>query len=134
VPHFWEFVKHYIASPLEHANGEITTEDIYRNLVAEQMYLFVVRRPLICAAATCEIVQYPRKKAIRVVTLGGENFGEWGAVLNDVLLAWAERIKADGIEAYVRAGLVTKLEQLGYKQIYVGMWNGQATRKSDGTD
>src|SRR6185436_14264609 len=83
VPHYWEFVRKYIDDALKHANGELEAEDIYQYLLAERMYLFVVGKPIICGAATCEVVQYVRKKAIRVVTLGGEDFPEWRSHLDE---------------------------------------------------
>lgn len=86
------------------------------------MYLFVIGRPTICGASVCEVVQYVRKKAIRVVTIGGQDFPEWKSKLDEEFLRWAEIIKADGIEAYVRKGLVPGLEELGYKQTYSGVW------------
>ena len=122
VPHYWEFVRKYIDEALKHANGELASEDIYQYLLSERMYLFVVGRPMICGAATCEVVQYVRKKAIRVVTLGGENFPEWRVKLDDEFLKWARLIKADGLEAFVRKGLVGSLEEIGYTQNYTGMW------------
>ncbi len=85
------------------------------------MYLFIAQKPLICGAATCEVVQYARKKAIRVVTVSGEPFDDWREALQTQLVDWAGRINADSIEAYVRRGLVPQLENLGYKQAYTGV-------------
>lgn len=118
-------MRRYVEEALAHANGELSAEDIYNYLMAERMFLFVAHKPEICGAATCEVVQYTRKKAIRVVTLGGNDFVSWREPLHNALKEWAGRIKADGIEAYVRKGLVPQLEDLGFKQIYVGMWHGQ---------
>lgn len=122
LPYYWEFVRSFVDSALEHAHGELAAEDIFNYLMSDRMRLYVVRNPLICGAVTCEVVQYVRKKAIRVVTLGGDNFDAWKKPLNDALLQWAAQIGADGIEAYVRKGLVSKLEDIGYRQTYVGVW------------
>jgi hypothetical protein len=103
----------------------LAAEDIYQYLLSERMYLFVAQRKVICGAATCEVVQYCRKKAIRVVTLAGENFSK---EITDELLKWADAIGADGIEAYVRKGFVPSLEALGYSQLYVGLWHGKKER------
>ena len=121
VPSYWEFVGHYVEEALEHAHGELKAEDIYACLLNETMFLFVAQKPYTCGAATCEVVQYPRKKAIRVVTVAGKDFSDWRSQLQDQILQWARRIKADAIEAYVRRGLVPQLEDLGYSQAYVGM-------------
>lgn len=122
VPFFWDFVSKYIDAALEHAHGEMISEDVFARLMAERMYLYVARNPLICGAVTVEVCQYARKKALRVVTLGGEDFTAWRPILNAELLKYAKSIGANGIEAYVRKGLVPGMEQEGYKQIYVGMW------------
>lgn len=120
VPSYWEFVSKYIDDALKHANGELKSEDIYQYLLAERMFLFVAGNP-ICGASVCEVVQYVRKKAIRVVTLGGENFTYWKKPLDEELEKWGQMIGADCIEAYVRKGMVPHLEGIGYEQIYIGM-------------
>lgn len=121
MPSYWEFVGRYIDEALEHAHGELISDDIYDCLLKETMFLFVAKRPYICGAATCEVVQYARKKAIRVVTVAGKDFADWRQPLHDQIIDWGTRINADAIEAYVRAGLVPQLAELGYKQAYVGM-------------
>lgn len=131
VPHYWDFVKGYIDSALEHANGELGSEDVYEYLLAEKMFLFIAQRQTICGAVTCEVVQYARKKCIRVVTLSGEDFSDWVKPLQKALENWCEIIKADGIEAYVRKGLVPQLETLGYRQTYIGMYHGKIIGKPD---
>lgn len=125
VPHYWDFVRRYVEDALEHANGELNADDVLQYLQSERMFLFVAQRKLIIGAAVCEVVQYVRKKAIRVVTVGGQDFSDWRQPLTDELLVWAGKINADGIEAYVRRGLVPQLEQMGYAQTYVGMWYGK---------
>lgn len=125
VPYYWDFVRQYVNAALEHANGELRADDVYKDLLSGRMRLFVVKQPHIVGAATCEVVQYARKRAVRVVTLGGDDFDAWKGKLHEVLCNWAKEIEAAGIEAYVRRGLVEKLEDLGYSQTYVGMWYGQ---------
>lgn len=125
VPHYWDFVRKYVDVALQHANGELNAEDVREYLQTERMYLFVAQRRLICGAAVCEVVQYVRKKAIRVVTVGGEGFPDWRRPLLEQLTDWGGKINADGIEAYVRPGLVPQLKELGFAQTYVGMWYGK---------
>lgn len=136
IPSYWGFVEKYIADALEHAHGELETSDIHDYLLAERMFLFVAQGRRVCGAATCEVVQYVRKKAIRVVTLGGQDFDSWRGPLNEALASWGKDIGADRIEAYVRKGLVLQLEQIGYRQTYVGMAfeveNGKEARTANG--
>lgn len=138
IPSYWDFVRRYVEEALEHANGELTAEDVHQCLLNETMFLFIAQNPRICGAATCEVVQYARKKAIRVVTVAGDRFDDWRAPLQAQLIDWAERIKADSIEAYVRKGLVSQLENLGYRQAYVGVIydlrqeNGKEIRNANG--
>lgn len=94
------------------------------------MFLFVAGNP-ICGAATCEVVQYVRKKCIRVVTLGGGDFKLWKKPLNEELVKWAGNIGATGIECYVRKGMVPHLEELGYEQTYFGMTYGKTIGNTD---
>lgn len=129
VPYYWDAIKGHVEEALKHANGELEAQDVYAYLMNERMFLFIAQRKTIIGASTCEVVQYARKKAIRVVTLGGEDFEHWRQPLQQALIDWAGKIGADGIEAYVRKGLVPQLEGLGYSQAYTGMWYGKIIGK-----
>lgn len=87
------------------------------------MALLVIRdeNHRIHGAVAWELVIYPRKKCVRVVCLGGDGFDGWKVVLNETLKKIAERTASDAIEAYVRRGLVPKMQDVGYRETYVGM-------------
>jgi hypothetical protein len=128
---YWQFVRGHVEAALAHANGEITAQDVYQALLDERMYLYVAQQTKVCGAATCEVVQYPRKKAIRVVTVGGEDFPAWRAALLEELKDWARRAGADGIEAFVRRGLVPQLTELGFTHLYAGVWCDVGTQDGE---
>ncbi len=127
IPFYWDFVVGHIKSALDCAHGELLVEDVYNYLLGERQFLFVIsdNRGYAVGAAVCEIAQYVRKKAVRIVLVGGksfEGFDQWSRLLTAEVMAWANRIGADGVECYVRPGMAKKLDKIGYRRTYIGMW------------
>lgn len=122
VPYYWDFVEKYIRAALEHANGEMTAADVKTRCEENDMQLWVINRSGVAVGAcTTELVDYPRLRRVRVVTLGGENFDDWGELLTQMLSGWGAENGAHQIEAYVRKGFSRKLTGLGYAESYVTM-------------
>lgn len=122
VPYYWDFIEKYIRSALEHASGELTAQDIKNCCEERDMQLWVVNKDgVACGAVTTELVNYPRLRRVRVVTLGGENFDEWGELLDTILMGWGAENGAHQMEAYVRKGFMKKLSNLGYAESYITM-------------
>jgi hypothetical protein len=96
--------------------------DVYNYLMAERMFLFVAQGDTICGAFTCEIVQYLKKRVIRIVHLSGENFMEWQKEVEAPLVAWAQSIGAVGLEAFVRPGFEKFLKQAGSRVVQLKMY------------
>lgn len=72
-------------------------------------------------ACTTEVIAYPSKKRIRIVTLGGSDFEKWAVLLDAILIGWAKENGAEGSEVFVRKGFIRKLADLGYKERYIAM-------------
>jgi hypothetical protein len=81
------------------------------------MQCLVIGEP-ICAVVVTEIADYPRKKVLRVVALGGEHFSEWVEEINRLLGEWAANIGAK-LESSGRDGWVKRLAPLGWTKACV---------------
>ena len=116
----WMKVQPWINKALEFGNGEFEIGDIYSALIDREMQLWIIyERPEnhIVLAVVTQIVEYPQKKACRVVALGGENHLLWEERLV-IIERWAMEQGCSSLEAFVRSGLAKKMKNLGYNSIY----------------
>lgn len=113
---FWPLAEPYIKRALDRSHGEWEPEDIRNFCIGMDMQLWLVSDgDKIIAAITTEIVNYPRRRHLRIVTLAGSRTNEW---LNDaakIVFDWAKEIGCQGIEAQVRKGFVAQLQKDGFK-------------------
>ena len=83
-----------------------------------QLWVVYDEEKQIKCALTTEVIEYPRKKVCRIVSLGGRNLDEWVERWLDILERWAEENDCDSIETYCRKGFIKKLEKFGYTNTY----------------
>lgn len=116
----WDRCSKFIEMGINHSQCELSTMDYYDRLVAQEMQLWVVydEEKQIKCALTTEVIEYPRKKVCRIVSLGGRNLDEWVERWLDILERWAEENDCDSIETYCRKGFIKKLEKFGYTNTY----------------
>ena len=115
----WEQVLPFIEAPLTYNNGEFEAEDIYKALIEKKMQLWVAFNDRIRAAMVTEVVNYPRKKIVRIVTLGGENMMGWIDDGVNLLKRWAKTQGATGLEVIGRKGWIRTLDKLGFIHTHV---------------
>lgn len=119
IDRFWPFAEPYIKRALDHTRGEFLPSDIKDYCKDRIIQLWLVsENERVIAAATTEIITYPRKKHCRVVTLAGSKAVEWTQLLDVVLAGWAREQGCDAMEAYVRKGYAPVLANYGYKHMY----------------
>lgn len=119
VAQMWHYAEPYIKRALDHTSGELSFSDLAKLCEAQDMQLWIVaggNRAV--GAITTEIVVYPHRKHLRVVTLAGSQFAEWIELADNTLVAYAEHMQCDAIEALVRKGFVPKLAPLDYRHKY----------------
>ena len=116
----WDRCSKFIEMGINHSQCELSTIDYYDRLVNQEMQLWVVydEEKQIKCALTTEVIEYPRKKVCRIVSLGGRNLDEWVERWLDILERWAEENDCDSIETYCRKGFIKKLEKFGYTNTY----------------
>lgn len=119
IDHFWPFAEPYIKRALDHACGEFLPLDLKNFCRDRVVQLWLVQEgEKVIGAVTTEIVNYPRKRHCRVITLAGSRAKEWLSELDIILCGWAKQQGCHAIEAYVRKGFVPVLANYGMQHKY----------------
>jgi hypothetical protein len=106
----WGDVSPLIEKALLHAEGELIPDDIKKHLDTSELRLWVaLENKDVIASMVTEIVQYPRKKIVRVITLAGKDMSMWYDFL-PMLEGYAIRNGCSSLEAWTRKGMTRKLK------------------------
>ena len=119
IDEIWDACLPFIQLASKKGQEEMSAKDIYNFCKDAKMQLWIVfdNNADIKAVVTTEIVNYPRKKLCRVVTLGGQEIDNWLHSIS-VIEAWAESNDCHAMETFCRKGFIKKLEKHGYEQTY----------------
>lgn len=119
VERFWQFAEPYVKRALDHTSGEFLPADIKALCKDQIIQLWLVTEgPKVVGAVTTEIVVYPNRRHLRVITLGGSKAKEWTSLVDTILSDFAKTEKCDAMEAFVRKGYVPVLAEYGFKLTY----------------
>jgi len=106
----WDEVVPLIEKALLHAEGELIPEDIKQHLDEGDLRLWVaLKGQKILAAMVTEIIEYPRKRIVRVITLAGKNMDMWYDFL-PMIEGYAVKNGCSSLEAWTRKGMTRKLK------------------------
>ena len=106
----WHDVEPLIKKALQHAEGELIPDDIKKHLDKCDLRLWVALEDKeTIAAMVTEIIQYPRKKIVRVITLAGKDMAMWYNFL-PMIEGYAIRNGCSSLEAWSRKGMARKLK------------------------
>jgi hypothetical protein len=116
----WEECVPFISRAEKFSQEEMKAEDLYGKIKNQDMQLWVVfnEETEILAVITTELVNYPRKKVCRIVTLGGDFMDDWVEYIS-VIEDWAIENKCQAMETFCRKGFKKKLENFGYDETYI---------------
>ena len=105
----WDETYPLIEKALRYAEGELIPEDIKKHLDSANLRLWVALKDKdVIAAMVTEIIQYPRKKIVRVITLAGKDMDLWYDFL-PMVEGYAIRNGCSSLEAGTRRGMTRKL-------------------------
>jgi hypothetical protein len=105
VPAIWEEAAPILQQALDRGNGEIWPEDIYERLLDARMQMVAVfEGETMIGVVVTQVIQYPRKMAVRVEYLAGSHMPEWLDNLVQILDTRAEDLGVDWIEMRGRKG------------------------------
>jgi hypothetical protein len=118
VPYIWDRVAHFIQAALDRTEGELDLSDIQTAILDRDMQLWVLLdgKELIGAVVT-QIIPYPKKKACRIVAMGGDVSGYFDDI-DELLSTWAGELGCDRMEIVGRKGWTRAIRHLGYNEAY----------------
>mgnify|MGYP003151866679 FL=1 len=106
----WDEVTPLIEKALLHAEGELVPEDIKKHLDEGDLRLWVaLKGQEILASMVTEIIEYPRKRIVRVITLAGKDMNMWYDFL-PMIEGYAVKNGCSSLEAWTRKGMTRKLK------------------------
>ena len=115
----WPQVEHLLLPALQFGNGEMEVEDVLQRLRSNDMWLLTIHNAGdIVAAAVLELVQYPRKRSLRIVLLGGSGLQSWLKELQGTMNEMAKRVGASFVEIQGRPGWERALRKLSRVRPY----------------
>ena len=112
IPCIWDTIVPFLDKALQYAEGELLSEDILPHLESGDMRLWIaVEKGDVIAAMVTEIVAYPRKRIVRIITLAsdtGHGMKLWYDFL-PLVEGYALSNSCTALEAWGRKGLVRRL-------------------------
>lgn len=125
VDRYWPDVRQFVIAALDHSENEITEDQLREKVVGKKAQLWAISNPdtlngneNFVGAAVTEVMTYPNKRALRIVTLSGQKMSAWMEELDKIMQRFARFTKSSHIEAVGRHGFVRRLKPLGYKPTY----------------
>ena len=104
VEYVWDKVEPILARVVSRSEGELETEDILDLVTEGRMQLWIVaENKEIIAALVTQIITYPQKKVLRLVSLAGEDFNKFKHFL-DMVQSFAIRKGCTALELWGRKG------------------------------
>ena len=101
----WDRVGPMLQKVVDHTEGELQPEDYLDNIVTKDMHLWLaVEDADILMAMVTQIIEYPRRKTLRIIALSGKNFKETHSQFNDMIESFAIQAGCSGLELWGRKG------------------------------
>ena len=112
----WSECAPLLRRAIEYANGEFDIDDVLGWLKNRDMQLWVAIDDKIVMACTTEVLDYPKKRVLRAILVGGDGMRDWIGDLDRALAEYAKQIGAKSIEAVGRKGWIRALGAHGWKE------------------
>ncbi len=120
VEQVWPSVQPHMEKAAEYTYGRFTAEDILDSITQYDHNLWIAfndDKEMIGAVVT-RFLQYPRKKYLDLVFLGGDDGFSWKDPMLKMLQHWAYDNECDGIESAGRLGWSRVFKEDGYKALW----------------
>ena len=110
----WPRIEKWVSDACEYTDV-IDAQDVLNAIRERRMQCFLADDK---GVFVTEVQMYPRKKVLRVVSLGGSDLDSWLPDVTNLLDDWAREIGAK-VECTGRKGWVRKLAQYGWREASV---------------
>jgi len=117
----WDEVVPLIEAALKYSEGEVIPEDLVQPIKTGKMQLWVAMSGGVIAAMITEIVVYPRKRVLRVITIAGKDghgMSKWYGFL-PLVEGFALSNNCSSLEAWTRKGMAKKLTDWEHKYMVI---------------
>lgn len=114
----WGTAGAMIRPAAEFNGGRYTVRDAYRGITSGNMQLWIIfddedEEKKIYGAVVTVITNYPSKKFLTILMVGGSKMYRWIEQLSDVMEKWARDNECSGVEGYGRIGWKKLLKKFG---------------------
>ena len=117
VEYVWDKVEPILARAVSRSEGELKTNDILNFVIEGDMQLWIVaENKEIIAALVTQIITYPQKRILRLVSLAGEDFNKFKHFL-DMVQSFAIQKGCTALELWGRKGWKKLLPEWNSKYI-----------------
>ena len=104
VAYIWEDVAPMLARVTPHTEGELEPDDFIEPLTHGEMQLWIaIENKEIIAALITQIIPYPQKKVLRLISLAGEDFNKFKDFVS-MVESFAIRSECSSLEMWGRKG------------------------------
>ena len=104
IAYIWEEVAPLLERVKEHSEGELETDDFLEPLTHGDMQLWTaIKNNEIMASMVTQIVPYPRKRVLRIISIAGEEMDGWIKYLH-LIEDWALSVGCTSLECWGRKG------------------------------
>ena len=104
IAYIWEQVAPLLERTKEHSEGELETDDFLEPLTHGDMQLWIAtENKEMHSAMVNQIVTYPQKQILRVISIAGSNFKKLYE-FNDMVESFAIKTGCSGMELWGRKG------------------------------
>ena len=117
----WPDVKGQIARAFRYNADRMSIDDIEECLHDKTMQLWGIHDGTLRCVIVTEIVTYPLARALRVITVTGDDHSKWLALGVATLTAWGQENGCTLMEMTGRRGWEKPLMQLGWQQPQIMM-------------
>jgi len=126
----WPHVVRYMEMALEHSSGQNSLDETYSDLLTGYQSLWVAmigneeERPEIIGAVTIRVIQYPGRKMLRGILLGGVKLNLWARKMDEVLTRYGRDNGCDGLQFIGRQAWARRARMMpwiGFRPVAVVM-------------
>ena len=104
VAYIWEDVAPMLARVTSHTEGELEPDDFIEPLTHGEMQLWIaIEDKEIIAALITQVMPYPQKKVLRLISLAGEDFNKFKDFIS-MVESFAIRSECSSLEMWGRKG------------------------------
>lgn len=112
----WETAREYLQQAIRLNGGALTADDVYNAIASKDMQLWGVHNGDLKSVIVTEIINYPSRKRLNIVLIGGHEIEDWESIAESTLCEFAKENMCDSLQIIGRRGWVKRMAKYGYKE------------------